>query len=186
MKKETKDLTLAALFLALALILPFFTGQIPRIGSMLLPMHIPIIFCGLICGWKYGLLTGLLAPLLRSLIFGMPVFYPMAIAMAAELATYGFVSGWLYSHSRWTCLWALIKSMVAAMIAGRIIYGICMLILMGLGGQAYTFQMFITGALINGIPGIILQLVLIPGIMLLLNKTGLIPFSKQKEAAQNV
>ena len=54
MKHNIKNLTLAAMFLAIGLVLPFLTGQIPRIGNMLLPMHIPVFLCGLICGWQYG------------------------------------------------------------------------------------------------------------------------------------
>lgn len=87
-----KNLALAAMFMALGLVLPFFTGQIPQIGKMLLPMHIPVLLCGLICGWKYGLAVGFVTPLLRSVIFGMPILYPMAIGMAFELMTYGFES----------------------------------------------------------------------------------------------
>ena len=99
-------LVLSALFLALALVLPFLTGQIPQIGNMLLPMHLPVLLCGLICGWQYGGVVGFAAPLLRSALFGMP---PMitAIAMAFELAAYGIIVGALYSRSRWKCVVAL-------------------------------------------------------------------------------
>ena len=102
MKNQSlKNLTLTAFFIALGIVLPFLTGQIPRFGSMLLPMHIPVFLCGLICGWPYGLAVGFILPLLRSLLFSMPPMYPVAIAMAFELATYGFVAGILYSRSRW-------------------------------------------------------------------------------------
>ena len=89
--QNTKKLAYAALFLALCLVLPMLTGQIPRIGSMLLPMHIPVLLCGLVCGWQYGAAVGFVAPLLRSVLFGMPPMYPVAIAMAFELLTYGLV-----------------------------------------------------------------------------------------------
>ena len=79
--KSTKKLTLAALFLALGLILPFFTGQIQEIGNKLLPMHLPVMLCGMICGWKYGLLIGFLTPLLRSFVSSMPIF-SNAVGMA--------------------------------------------------------------------------------------------------------
>lgn len=52
------NLALAAMFLALGLVLPFATAQIQQIGNMLLPMHIPVLLCGLICGWQYGGLVG--------------------------------------------------------------------------------------------------------------------------------
>lgn len=99
--KPVMNLTLAAMFLAVGLLLPFLTGQIKQIGNMLLPMHIPVIMCGLICGWKYGFGVGFVMPLMRSMLFGRPIMYPDAIAMAFELATYGLIVGLLYSRSRW-------------------------------------------------------------------------------------
>lgn len=167
-----KNLALAAMFMALGLVLPFFTGQIPQIGKMLLPMHIPILLCGLICGWKYGLTVGFVTPLLRSVIFGMPILYPMAIGMAFELMTYGFVIGFLYERSRWKCIFALYRCLIIAMLSGRIVWGIAQMILLGVGQNGFTYQAFIAGAFLNAIPGIIIQLVLIPAVMVLLNKTG--------------
>ena len=75
-KQKLVTLVLAAMFLAIGIVLPFFTGQIPQIGSMLLPMHIPVLLCGLICGWRYGALVGFVLPLVRSLWLGMPPFSP--------------------------------------------------------------------------------------------------------------
>ena len=105
--KPVKKLVLAGMFLALGMILPFITGQVPQIGNMLCPMHIPVLLCGFICGWQYGLVVGFITPLLRSFMFGMPPVYPTAIVMAFELMTYGFLSGFLYEHSRWQRVKAL-------------------------------------------------------------------------------
>ena len=124
MNKTIRNISLSAMFLALALILPFFTGQIPEIGNMLLPMHLPVMFCGLICTHRYGAIVGFIAPLLRSLIFGMPLMYPAAIAMAFELMTYGFAIGYLYEHSKWQCVVALYRSLIIAMISGRLVWGL--------------------------------------------------------------
>lgn len=82
MKNTTNNMVLSAMFIAIGLVLPFFTGQVPQIGNMLLPMHIPVLLCGLICGWKYGILVGFILPLLRHTIFGMPILFPTGIAMA--------------------------------------------------------------------------------------------------------
>lgn len=164
------------MFLGMELVLPIFIGQIPEIGRMLLPMHIPVLLCGLICGWQYGLVVGFLLPLLRGMTFGMPVLFPSGITMAFELATYGVVVGWLYSHAKWKCLVSLYHSLIPAMVAGRIVWGVVSMVLLGISGQGFTWQMFIGGALITAIPGIILQLVLIPSIMVALNKTGVVPF----------
>ena len=113
MKSITKNIVLSAMFLAIGLVLPLFTAQIPQIGQMLLPMHIPVLLCGFVCGWQSGAVVGFVLPLLRSAIFGMPVFFPTATGMAFELMTYGLVAGLLYSLSKWKCLLALYRSMAA-------------------------------------------------------------------------
>lgn len=180
MKMKTspvRNLVLTAMFLALGLVLPFLTGQIQSIGSMLLPMHIPVLLCGFICGWPYGLAVGLILPLLRSAIFSMPPMFPQAVAMAFELGTYGLVSGLLYGRSKWKCTIALYRSLLIAMVAGRVVWGAAMVVLMGLSGSAFTWSAFMASALLNAIPGIILQLVLIPAIMIALGKAKLVPFS---------
>ena len=180
MKKHIKNLTLSAMFLAIGLLLPFLTGQIQVIGNMLLPMHIPVLLCGLICGWKYGLSVGFIMPLLRYGLFHMPPIYPTGIAMAFELAAYGAIVGLLYSKSRYKCIFSLYRSMLAAMLAGRVVWGIAEIILLGLGENGFTLQMFLAGAFLNAFPGIILQLVLIPSIMIALNRTGLVKFTEKK------
>jgi len=180
-KKTTLRLTTTAMLFALGLVLPFLTGQIPQVGSMLLPMHIPVFLCGLICGWKYGLLMGLLLPIVRSLLFGMPPMYPTALAMAFELAAYGSVAGAIYHKQGYYCLRSLLRAMLAAMVAGRLVWGLAMLALMGIKGGAFTFSAFMAGAVLNAIPGIILQLVLIPALMLALNKAGVLHGKKKAE-----
>lgn len=171
-----KNLVLSAMFLAIGFVLPFFTGQIPAVGKMLLPMHIPVLLCGLICGWQYGLGVGFLLPLLRSLLFSMPVMYPTAAAMAFELAAYGAVVGILYAHSKWQCVKALYKCLIPAMLAGRLVWGGVMFLMMGLGGSAFTFDAFLAGSVLNAVPGIVLQLILIPAVMVLLDRTKLVCF----------
>lgn len=181
MKNNVKNLTLAAMFLALGLVLPFLTGQIQQIGNMLLPMHLPVLLCGLICGWRYGGLVGFILPLLRFALFGMPPLFPTGIAMSFELLTYGALIGFLYNHSKWQCVRALYRCLIAAMLAGRLVWGIVEIALLGIGGSGgFTVHMFLAGAFLNAIPGIILQLVLVPAVMLALHRTGLVPFKKQQ------
>lgn len=184
-KKPIVNLTLSAMFLAVGLVLPFFTGQIPQIGNMLLPMHIPVLLCGLICGWQYGLMVGFILPLLRYFLFGMPVLFPTGVAMAFELATYGLVVGFWYSHSRWQCVISLYRSMLLAMVSGRVVWGIVQMLLLGINGSGFTWHAFVAGAFLNAIPGIVLQLILIPAIMVALNRTGLVRFARRTEAVQN-
>lgn len=184
MKQTTKNLVLSAMFIAIGFVLPFFTGQIQLIGSMLLPMHIPVFLCALICGWQYGLAVGLILPILRSLTMGMPPLFPIAVSMSVEMAVYGLVTGYLYGRSKWKCLIALYRSMIIAMIAGRVAWGFTQMLLLGLSHTAFTWKMFLSGALLNAIPGIIVQLTLIPIIMLALNRTGLVPFHNEKKQMQ--
>lgn len=185
-RKNVFHLTLAAMFLAIGMVLPFLTGQLPQIGNMLLPMHIPVLLCGLICGWQYGLGVGLVLPLLRYALFGMPILFPTGIAMAFELATYGLVIGFVYSHSRWQCVISLYRSMIVAMVAGRMVWAAVQIVLLGLGDNGFTWQMFLAGAFLNAIPGIVLQLVLIPTVMVALNRTGLVQFGRRAAERQKV
>ncbi len=185
MKDKIKKLTLSAMFLAIGIVLPFFTGQLQQIGNMLLPMHIPVFLCGLICGWQYGAAIGFILPLMRSLMFTMPPLFPTAAAMAFELMTYGLVAGLLYSRSRWQCVIALYRSVIAAMLAGRAVWGIAMIILLGIDGKSFTLKAFMAGAFLNAIPGIIVQLILIPAVMVALNRTGLVRFKKQQDVKGN-
>lgn len=175
--KKTRKLTVTAMLLALGLVLPFLTGQIPQIGQMLSPMHIPVFLCGLICGWPWGLALGFFLPLVRSLLFGMPALFPNAVSMCLELATYGFVSGFLYFKKGYFCLRSCYVSLIAAMIAGRIVWGLTRWVLMGFG-VAFSWQLFVAGALLNAIPGIILHLILVPAVMLALGKARIVPMEK--------
>jgi thiamine transporter ThiT len=169
---QVRKLTYAALFLAIALVLPFITGQIPEIGKSLSPMHIPVLLCGFLCGWPWGLAAGFIAPLLRSVIFGMPAMFPGAVAMAFELATYGCLSGLLYKRLKRTKANIYI-TLILSMIAGRIVWGIARLILAGLSGTAFTWALFLSGAITTAIPGIILHIALIPILVMVLERAGL-------------
>ena len=179
--KTTKNLTLSALFLAVGLVLPLFTGQLQQLGNAFLPMHLPVFLCGLIVGPVYGLIIGLILPILRHFTFGMPPLYPTAIAMSFELATYGFVSGFIYKNSRWKCIIALYESLIIAMLLGRVVWGIVQIILLGINGKAFTWQMFMAGAFLNAIPGIVFQLIFIPSFMLALHKTGLVRIHRRND-----
>ena len=138
-KFSVKNLVLGALFLALALVLPFFTGQIPQIGAMLCPMHLPILLAGFVCGGPVGAVVGFIAPLLRMVMFGMPPFY-VAIAMAFELLTYGLVSGIMYRKVfKKQTVGTLYGSLLIAMVAGRIVWGIVKVILSGIAADAGAF-----------------------------------------------
>lgn len=160
-KLNTKNIVLAAFFLALSLALPFLTAQIPTIGGMLLPMHIPVLICGFVCGGPLGLIVGALSPLLRSVMFGMPPMFPVATAMAFELATYGLLTGLLYVMLPKKTISNYI-TLIVSMLGGRIVWGLVTAVLYGMSGKAFSIAIFIAGAFTNAIPGIILQIILIP------------------------
>lgn len=158
---NTKKLVISALMLALALVLPFFTGQIPEIGNMLLPMHLPVLLSGFVVGGPAAMLVGAIAPLLRSVIWGMPPMFPKAIGMAFELAAYGLVTGLVYSKSKKDTK-AIYISLLCAMVAGRAVWGVVNFVLYGIMGNVLTKEIFMAEALLNAIPGIIVQIIAIP------------------------
>ena len=163
---SVKVLVRYAIFLALAYVFPFLTGEIPQIGSMLCPMHIPVILCGFICGWKYGLIIGLISPLLRSFTISMPPFFPTATAMSFELAAYGVFSGLLYNGLPKKKI-SIYISLICSMVIGRIIWGTVMFALMGFNPNNFGLTTFWFGAFANAIPGIILQIVFIPSVIII-------------------
>lgn len=166
--KQLVKMILAGLFLALAYVMPFLTGQIPQYGSMLCPLHIPVLICGFICGWPWGLAVGFIAPLLRSLTLSMPPLFPTAVCMAFELATYGAVAGLMHRilPKKKPFIYC---SLLTAMVSGRIIWGIAMMVCMGIKGNAFTINAFLAGAFFNAIPGIIIQIIVIPIVVMLLD-----------------
>lgn len=171
MKQQHKlsNMILAALFLALSFVMPFLTGQIPEVGAMLCPLHVPVLLCGFFCGGAWGAVVGFLAPLLRSFVLGMPPLFPTAVCMAFELCVYGFVAGFLHRNffRKKICIYA---SLLLSMIAGRLVWGAAMLVCMGMSGGSFGFAAFFAGAITNAIPGIVLQLVFIPVAVMLFDR----------------
>ena len=168
-RNDIKKLTLSAMFLALAFVMPFLTGQIPQIGSMLCPMHIPVLLCGFFCGAPWGLVVGFVAPILRSLTLGMPPMFPKALCMAFELATYGLVAGWLHSRLPKKKVNVYV-SLLGAMVIGRLVWGVIMFCCMGFDASKFGLSAFLAGAVLNAVPGIIVQIVLIPVLVITLGK----------------
>lgn len=168
-RKTVRNLTTSGVCLALCLVLPFLTGQIREIGNMLCPMHIPVLLAGFVCGPWWGLAVGFIAPLLRHLIFTMPKM-PSALGMAFELAAYGCIVGVLYRLLRGS-IRGIYASLLAAMVSGRLVWGCAMALILGAGG--FTWKAFLSGAVLSAIPGIVLQIVLIPLIVLALRRAKL-------------
>lgn len=170
---SVKNLTISGLMLALAMVLPFLTGQIPQIGSALSPMHIPVLLCGFICGGIPAMIVGAIAPLLRFVLFGMPPIFPTGVAMCFELAAYGMLSGILYRAFPRKVPYIYL-SLIIAMICGRLVWGAVRVILMGLGASAFSWAAFLSGAVTGAVPGIVLHIALIPILVLALRDAKVI------------
>jgi len=176
--KPVKRLVLAAVCIALCVVVPMAFHAIPNAGSIFLPMHIPVLLCGMLCGWPFGFLCGLLGPLLSSLTTGMP---PAAMlpAMMVECATYGAVSGMMlkFVHTGKTYP-DLYIAMVTAMLAGRVISGIAKALIFSPG---MALSAWVTASFVTALPGIAVQLVLLPTVVFSLMKAKVIPYRYPKE-----
>ena len=172
-KISVRKLVFANLSIALGILMPFLTAQLPGMGSRFLTMHIPVLLSGFICGWDYGMLVGFTVPMIRSMLFGMPPIFPVAAAMAIELAVYGGMTGILYRLLPKKTVYLYI-ALIASMICGRIALGATSILLYGLGGTQYTFEIFIAGTFFNAIPGIVIQLIVVPILIIALERSGVI------------
>ena len=174
-KKAVKNLTASAVCLALCMLLPFLTGGIPQIGARIAPMHIPVLLCGFIAGPYYAAIVGFIAPPLRFILFGMPPILPTGVAMSFELAVYGALSGLLYKMLPKKTINIYI-SLIGAMLAGRIVWGIVRFAMSALRivPMPFTMEMFIAGAFVTALPGIIIHIILIPLIVIALKRSNLL------------
>lgn len=167
-----RRLVYASVCLALALVLPFLTGQIPTVGSALCPMHVPVLLCGYLCGGPWAMLVGLIAPPLRFFLFSMPPF-PTNAAMAVELAAYGLFAGLLYRRLPKTRA-NIYVSLLSSMLLGRICWAIARTILNEAFGTPLTFPLFLASAFTNAIPGILCHIILIPLVVMALKKANIL------------
>ena len=167
-----KKLVFTAACAALCLVLPMAFHSIPNAGTIFLPMHIPVLLCGLVCGWPFGLISGVIGPLLSSVITGMP---PAAMlpSMMVECACYGCITGLMMRFVRTgKQLPDLYISMVTAMVVGRIIAGLAKSLVFAPGTAPFAW---VTTSLVTGIPGIAIQLVLMPAVIAAMTRARLIP-----------
>ena len=174
--RKTHAMVLTALFVTLGLIIPYVTGHAFGIpGTILLPMHLPVLLCGLLLGARLGALCGLVTPLLSSVLTGMPPMYPMLPIMMLQLTTLGLVSGMMYRRFRVP----LYPALLIAIVAGWAVYGLTFSILLLRAAELRAPSMLT--AITTGIPGMVVQLVLIPPILLVLKKYRLVPSNTPPE-----
>lgn len=165
-KITTKKLVTASMLLAIGVIIPSIFHLTGLPGQMLLPMHIPVLIGGFLLSPSLAMLLGMLTPLLNSFITGMPVLFPIAIILVFELGTYGLITSLLYRVLKVPSLLALIISMVL----GRVMAGITIFVLSGFFTIPFEPVLFVKGAIITGIPGIIIQIILIPSLVYAITK----------------
>lgn len=169
---HTKKLVYTAVCTALCVVLPMAFHAFPNGGNIFLPMHIPVLLCGLSCSWQYGLLCGILGPVLSHLLNGMP---PAAVlpSMTVECAVYGAASGILMAlvHTKKPIL-DLYISQISAMLLGRVVAGLVKGLILAPGTPLFAW---VTTSFVTGLPGVVIQLLLLPAVVLALTKARLIP-----------
>jgi hypothetical protein len=170
MNKEIKNIVLSGLFIAIGVILPPILHTV-NLGPVVSPMHFPVLLCGLLLGWKYGLTVGIIIPLLASLLWGNPPIVPIAIIMGVELAAYGFFSGLLYQKVKLfkNSYANLYFTLISSMVIGRFIYVLFYSLLIAFGVKGPAFIGLITSLFVVGLPGIILQVLIVPPIVLIID-----------------
>ena len=170
--KSIKRMTMAAVCVALCVVLPIAFHSIPDAGSVFLPMHIPVLICGMICGWPYGFICGLMGPLVSSALTGMPpiAFLP---AMMVECGVYGLVSGLMlkFVHTKNTYA-DLYIALITAMLAGRVVSGVAKALIFTPG---LAMSAWVTASFVTALPGIVIQLVFLPSVVFTLMKARVIP-----------
>ena len=173
---EIKKSIVTAMLIALCVILPIAFHAIPGAGSTILPMHIPVLLAGLICGWKYGLIAGIAGPLLSSITRGMPPM-PIAQLMSIELGVYGLVAGLMIHFVRTNrSSIDLYISLITAMLVGRVVAGFAQLAFFFQGADGYTIAIWLTSYFVTSMPGIVIQLILIPSVFMALEREQFMPF----------
>ena len=168
-----KKSIITAVCIALCVVLPQAFHAVPNAGAIYLPMHIPVLLCGLICGWSYGMLCGLAGPALSALLTGMP---PAAVlpGMLVECGVYGLAAGLLMQLVRTKHLYAdLYISLAAAMLLGRVVSGIAKALIFSAG--SYSMASWVARSFVTALPGIVIQLALLPSIVYALMRARLIP-----------
>ena len=170
---NVKRAIVTAVCVALCVVLPMLFHAIPNAGSIYSPMHIPVLICGLTCGWAYGLACGIIGPIMSYLLTGMPLITALP-QMIVELAVYGVISGLLMRFVHTGRLYAdLYISLIVAMVVGRACAGIVSALIFTRGTM--TISLFATTYFVSCLPGIVIQLALIPTIVVALERANLIP-----------
>ena len=157
-----------ALYLAIAIVLPIIFHQFGIAGRIFLPMHIPVLICGFAVGVLPGVIVGLMAPFLSHLLTSMPPAYAVPL-MTLELPLYGLTAGLAYN--KWKL--NIYLSLILSMIIGRLAFALGLFVLGLFMALPYGPVEFFAagGAVLTGIPGIIIQIIIIPPLVASIKRT---------------
>ena len=172
---SVKKITICAICIALCTVMPIAFHALGPVSSVLSPMHIPVLLCGLVCGWPYGAFCGIAGPVISGMITSMPPAAAL-VHMVPELCVYGLVCGLLMKLLRTGKLYAdLYCALVPAMLLGRVAGGVARTLFLLGGGETYTLALWAGAYLVEALPGIVLHLILVPALALALKRAGLVP-----------
>lgn len=151
-----RQMTYTGALLAIGVLIPgiFHMTGIP--GTIFLPMHIPVLMGGLLLSPGYALFLGLVLPLLNSTLLGMPPILPIGVLMSVELGLYGLVASLVKRRMN------VFLTLITSMVVGRIGLGLFAYLLVSLDTIKLNPMMYLQGAIVTGLPGMIIQLILIP------------------------
>lgn len=139
------------------------TGTDAALGQILLPMHIPVLVLGFCMGPWAGLAAGALSPVISYLITGMPSL-ALLPCMIAEIAAYGILAGF-FRDMRLNS----VCKILSVQILGRLARVLTASVIMFITKKETVFLLTNLKSMIWGLPGIILQLVIVS---LIIRKTG--------------
>ena len=168
-----KKAIITAVCISMCVVLPMAFHSIPMGGRIFLPIHIPVLICGLICGWPFGLLCGLAGPLLSYLLTSMPSIGDLP-SMMVELAIYGVTAALMLKFVHTKKVFAdLYISLLTAMLLGRLVTGVVRTYIFAPG--SYTMAIWASAYFVESFPGMVIQVVLVPLVVVSLMNARLIP-----------
>ncbi|MBN2897877.1 MAG: ECF transporter S component [Clostridia bacterium] len=162
---KTRNLIMSGLFIAIGVVLPILFHTVNMLGPVFLPMHIPVLIAGFFLPPYLAMVVGAVTPLLSSVTTGMPILFPMGVIMMFELATYGAFVAWIRGRVASDYV-----ALLSAMLIGRAVAGLVVFVLSIGFGVKMNALLFVKGGIVTGLPGIAVQLILIPIVVRALRK----------------
>jgi hypothetical protein len=155
-RSELRQIPLAALFAALGVVLPPIF-HVFGLGSTFLPMFLPVMLGSMLLSWKFALVLAIFAPLTSWLLTGMPPLVPPILPlMLAELVLLALICSVLHVHLQRSVWFTLL----IAIIADRLL--LFFMVTFAASWLSLDPAVFSIALVVSGLPGIVLQLLVIP------------------------